>query len=215
MTQASEQARPPAPTSKAAQAILEVAEQVFAERGFGAASINDIALGAGVSKANIFHHFKSKEGLYMAVLQMACEHAAQALDEVEDGLADGPKARLSGFSSRHLQALLAHPQSTRLIQHELLEGGSERGRRLAEEVFAGHFSRLVALVREGQASGALRDDFAPELLAVLLVGSNVFFFESQAVLRHLPGVDFADAPQHYSSAVFDLLSRGFTATNKE
>ena len=69
--------------SKGALSILEVAEQLFAEKGFDAASINDIAQLADVSKANIFHHFKSKEGLYMAVLKSACEHSAQALDEVE------------------------------------------------------------------------------------------------------------------------------------
>jgi len=190
-------------------AILEVAEQLFADRGFDAVSINDIAQRAGVSKANIFHHFKSKEGLYMAVLKAACEHSARALDEVESALTDGPKARLESFFSRHLQALLAHPRSARLIQRELLENGSERGKQLAEEVFSGHFSRLVGLVREGQEQGLLHRDFDAALLAFLLVGANVFFFETRSVLEHLPEVDFGESPDRYSAAVFALLSRGF------
>ncbi|HID73401.1 TPA: TetR/AcrR family transcriptional regulator [Candidatus Micrarchaeota archaeon] len=195
--------------SKGARSILEVAERLFADEGFDSVSINDIAVQAEVSKANIFHHFKSKEGLYMAVLKSACEHSAAALDEVEGALEDGREARLDTFFSLHLQALLAHPRSSRLIQRELLEGGSERGRQLAKEVFSEHFSRLVRLVREGQSQDLLRKDFDAALLAFVLVGANVFFFETRAVLKHLPEVDFADSPYHYSAAIFELLSRGF------
>ena len=208
MARAERKSRPGRALSKGALSILEVAEQLFAEKGFDAVSINDIAQGANVSKANIFHHFKSKEGLYMAVLKSACKHSAKALDEVESTLADGPQAQLESFFSRHLQALLAHPRATRLIQRELLENGSQRGRQLAEEVFSEHFSRLVGLVRKGQSLGLLRKDFDAALLAFLLVGANIFFFETRSVLKHLPEVDFAESPGHYSAAVFLLLSCG-------
>lgn len=194
--------------SKGALSILEVAGPLFADKGFDAVSINDIARGAGVSKANVFHHFKSKEGLYLAVLKRACEHSARALDEVEGAPDDDPRVRLEAFFIRHLQALFAHPRSTRLILRELLENGSERGRQLAEEVFSGQFARLVGLVREGQSQGLLRKDFDAALLAFLLVGANAFFFETRDVLRHLPEVDFAHSPEHYSSAVFALLAGG-------
>jgi len=209
MTQAKNEQGTDHTLSKGARSILEVAERLFADKGFDAVSISDIAVQAGVSKANIFHHFKSKEGLYMAVLRSACDHSARALDEVEGRLNQDPRARMETFCSLHLKALLAHPRSSRLIQRELLEGATERGRQLAEQVFSDHFSRVVKLVREGQAQGFLRRDFDPALLAFLLVSTNVFFFESRPVLRHLPEVDFADSPDHYSQAVFELLSRGF------
>jgi len=209
MIRADQKSEPCYDLSKGAQSILEVAEQLFADKGFDAVSINDIAQRADVSKANIFHHFKSKEGLYMAVLKSACEHSAQALDEVERTLTDGPQTQLKTFFTHHLQALLAHPRSTRLIQRELFENGSERGRQLAEEVFSEHFSRLVGLVREGQSQGVLHKDFDAALLACLLVGANVFFFETRSVLKHLPGINFADTPDRYSLSVFELLSHGF------
>ena len=148
----------------------------------------------------------------MVVLKSACVHSAQALDEVESTLSDGPRAQLDSFFSQHLQALLTHPQSTRLIQRELLEGGSERGRQLAKEVFSVHFSRLVGLVREGQSQNMLCKNFDAALLALLLIGANVFFFETRSVLKHLPEIDFAESPDRYSSAVFELLSHGFEKT---
>jgi TetR/AcrR family transcriptional regulator len=55
--------------TEAAQRILAVAERLFGERGFNGVSISHIADAAGVSKANVFHHYSSKLSLYEAVLQ--------------------------------------------------------------------------------------------------------------------------------------------------
>ncbi len=195
--------------SKGALSILGAAVPLFAEKGFSAVSINDIALRANTSKANIFHHFKSKKGLYIAVMKSACGHFAQVLDKVELVDNDSPQKKLETFFTLHLQSLQAHPQSARLIQHELLENESQRGKHLAEEVFSKHFTRLVELVREGQSQDWLRKDFDTSLMAFVLVATNIFFFESRSVLQHLPEVNFAESPDHYNSTVFKLLLNGF------
>lgn len=197
-----------AATSPGAQAILTVATALFSAKGFDGVSLNEIASRAGISKANIFHHFGTKQGLYLAVLKSACAHSVQALDTAAGATDGDPVARLQGFFGQHLAGLLAHPETSRLIQRELLEGGSEGGRRLAEEVFADEFARLVDLVGEGQRQGLLRTDFEAALLAFLLVGSNVMFFESRDVLRHLPQAGFANDPAGYSEAAFELMLHG-------
>lgn len=48
--------------------IIEAANILFSQRGYHAASIEDIATATGVSKANIYYHFKSKEGLFLTLL---------------------------------------------------------------------------------------------------------------------------------------------------
>ena len=50
------------------EAILDAALQVFARRGYHAASIDDIAQAAGVSKALIYEHFESKHQLHLSLL---------------------------------------------------------------------------------------------------------------------------------------------------
>jgi len=199
--------------SRGALSILDVAEQLFADKGFDAVSISDIAQRASVSKANIFHHFKSKERLYVAVLKAACEHSEKTLDKVERTLAgEGPQAQVEAFFTLHLKSLVDNPRSTRLIQRELFESGSKRGKRLAEEVFSAQFSRLVELIHAGQLQNRFREEFDAALVAFLLIGASVFFVESRDVLQHLPGADFARSPDNYSSAVFQLLSHGFQNT---
>jgi TetR/AcrR family transcriptional regulator len=54
-------------------AILSAAKTQFAKQGYHGATLSKIAAYAGVSKADIFHHFGSKEGLYLAVLRDYCQ----------------------------------------------------------------------------------------------------------------------------------------------
>jgi AcrR family transcriptional regulator len=53
------------------QAIIDHATLIFADRGFASASMSDVAARAEVASASIFYHFKSKEELYIAVLENA------------------------------------------------------------------------------------------------------------------------------------------------
>ncbi len=204
-----------AKTQNAATTILEHAVALFADKGFSAVSLSEIARHSGTSKANIIHHFKSKDALYLAVLQHACQQSAQALDEIEQRNDLNPRHRLALLFQRHLELLLDHPQATRLLQRELLECGAGCGRTMAEAVVARHFSRLVELLREGQKQGLVRDDIDPALLAFLMVSANLYFFEAREVLRYLPEVDFAEEPKRYSKAVFDLLERGFAPPEEQ
>jgi len=195
--------------NRAAQNILEVAGQLFAQGGYDGVSINEIASEAGVSKANIFHHFRSKEGLYLAALNKACSHSARVLEDKPIDSADDPSDRVRNFLSSHLEVLLERPLASRLIQRELLDGAEGNGKQLAEKVFADTFEKITEMVRDAQAQGAIKSTVDASLLAFLMVGANVFFFENRALLARLPGIDFAGSPAQYSETVFELLAHGF------
>jgi AcrR family transcriptional regulator len=66
------------------QQMLAVAERVFAERGFHAASVDAIAEGAGISKPMVYAYFGSKEGLYLACMERARRRLFEAIDEAAD-----------------------------------------------------------------------------------------------------------------------------------
>jgi TetR/AcrR family transcriptional regulator len=194
---------------KGALSILNIAEDLFSKNGFSAVSMNEIAQQAKVSKANIFHHFKSKEGLYLAVLKQACKRSSAALDLVNTNSSDDLLEKMNRFFSGHLTTLLSESSATRLIQRELMENGEQKGKQLAEEVFADTFAKVTHLVREAQKYDLVRQNVDPALLAFLLLGANVIFFEAHAMLKYLPDINFAESPEDYSSAVFDILTNGF------
>jgi TetR/AcrR family transcriptional regulator len=203
MPQATNQSASP----DAVDRILAVAEKLFAEQGFDAVSMNAIAESAGVSKANVFHHFTSKNALYISVLHNACRAAVQHLDDLSKD--DAPLAeRLPQFARAHLENLLEHTQVTRLMLRELLSDNPRQGQELAEKVYGEKFSRFVAILRAGQQAGELRTDIDPAMVATVLLGANVFFFQSRDVLRHFPDVNFIQDPLRYSTMLADILLRG-------
>lgn len=198
--------RPPASTDTV-ERILAAAESLFAEHGFDAVSMNAIAEAAGVCKANVFHHFISKNELYLAVLRNACRDATQQLDDL--GNEQQPlTARLPQFARAHLENLLEHAQVARLMLRELLSDNPRHGQELAEKVYGEKFSRFVAILRAGQQAGELRADIDPAMVATVLLGANVFFFESRSVLQHFPEVTFTRQPERYSTMLADLLLHG-------
>ncbi len=187
------------------------ARTLFAELGYDAVSTSAIAEHALVSKANIFHHFSSKKALYLAVLSAGCAKSAPILDEMVQ--ADGSLTeRLCHFIHAHIEKLHKYDEVSRLILRELLENGPRRGQELAEEVMGANFTRLVGILRDGQTRGELRQNVDPAMVAMLLVGANVFFFQSRDVLRHFPDVEFADDMQVYSRMLTDILVHGVAAS---
>jgi len=62
----------PRPRSEAKRArIVEVAIRHFAERGYSAARVEDIAAQLGIAKGSVFQHFKSKDGLFFEAYKKA------------------------------------------------------------------------------------------------------------------------------------------------
>jgi TetR/AcrR family transcriptional regulator len=206
MRHASRKASPTA-AEDGARAILDAAATLFARQGFDAVSIAAIAAKAGVSKANIFHHFGSKDALYFEVMRGACAHTRHLLDELITSEGNFAQ-RLHGFARAHLQRLLEQRDMARLIQREVIDSDASRGRTLAERVFGANFAHLVNFLRDAQVRGELRADIDPAMLATMLVSADVFFFQAQHVLEHLQGVTFAADPSRYSAMLADILLRG-------
>jgi AcrR family transcriptional regulator len=64
--------------------ILEAAIKLFSDRGFSAASVDDICAEAGVSKGAFYHHFESKQGLFLALLDGWLKTIDNAIEASKD-----------------------------------------------------------------------------------------------------------------------------------
>ena len=86
--------------------MLDAATEVFSERGFHAASMDDIAAKVDVTNPMLYAYFGSKEGLYRAAVQRAGDHVVQMLTELMDmqdarkRLKEGTDALLTFFFSQ-------------------------------------------------------------------------------------------------------------------
>lgn len=106
------------------QSILDVATELFADRGFSGVSIQEIADGARTHKTTVIYHFATKDALHEAVLERALGKVA----EIQREFLAGPFARdRVAFLIDQIHSFYATNLSlARLLQRELLDPiGSE------------------------------------------------------------------------------------------
>src|SRR5918996_6303591 len=78
--------------SERREQILGVARAIFAEKGYEATSVEEIAQRAGISKPVVYEHFGGKEGLYAVLVD---REVRALLDGISDALVtDHPRAKL-------------------------------------------------------------------------------------------------------------------------
>ena len=85
------------------QAILDRSAVLFSAHGYDRASMNKIAEACGVSKANLYHYYKDKEGLLFDVIRFHLEELLEVV-ETADNPGAPPEARLRGLIAALLEA---------------------------------------------------------------------------------------------------------------
>ena len=110
---------PPVPSTS--DRILDAAEDIFAEKGYSATSLGDVADRVGIRSPSLYNHFKNKEALYEAVLERLLADFSAPLVELEGG----PLTSERVF--RWLETIVrqhhGNPNLARLLQHAALSGG--------------------------------------------------------------------------------------------
>lgn len=100
--------------------ILQAAETVFAEAGFGGATMQLIADVAGLPKANLHYYFATKEDLYRRVVQNIFEiwlHAADCFDK-----APGPVEAIGAYVEAKMEISRRHPNGSKVWASEVMHG---------------------------------------------------------------------------------------------
>lgn len=167
-----------APGTKAL--IVEVARRRFADHGFAATSLTEIADEVGIKRPSLLHHFPSKDALYQAVL---AEDLAAWSHLVDEAVADstGGWEQVERVLRAAFQYFETHAELVRLIRREALDGGpmlsAEVGRTLRPQ-----FERAAAFIEGEMDAGRLRRYDARQLIltgygAALSYLSDVPFIE--------------------------------------
>ena len=153
--------------------ILSAARSAFFERGFNAATIEDIAARASVSKVTIYKWFGDKETLFEAMVRSQSARMSQALN---DAAADGAniEAQLNVFGAALLEFMF-HPDHIaldRILAPELRQMPA-LGRRFYAAGPGQCRALLSAVVAEADSRGCISvddPDFAAEMLLAMWKG---------------------------------------------
>ncbi len=98
--------------------ILEAAEKVFAEAGFGGATMQLIADVAGLPKANLHYYFPTKESLYRQVVQNIFQFWLRAADVFDS--AEGPAEGIGAYIDAKMEISRAYPAGSKVWASEVM-----------------------------------------------------------------------------------------------
>lgn len=156
------------------QQILSAAIKCFSRHGYRAASTAQLARAARVSEPVIYRHFDSKQGLFLAILDLAAADAMRMFQEVIGPL-DTPIEQL-----RALLRLNPALTSQRMeeIYRVVLNAQTDRDPRIQAALRA-HYRRyadfLSALISRAQKAGQVRADVLPAGLAWQMIHTAIGF----------------------------------------
>lgn len=148
--------------------IVETAAELFAQRGFGATSLNDIADALGVTKVALYYHVKNKEEIlrlvYLTVLNIAEEPLRRI---VESNLT--PREKLQQAIEHHIAITAnASPAVTVFYREQAhLTGPFAREIALREKDYERYFEQII---QEGIATQAFKPDFDSKIVTFGLLG---------------------------------------------
>jgi len=136
--------------------ILDAAVQVFAEKGYHAARMDDVVATSGLSKGAVYWHFKSKDGLLTAVLRRLLSGELGKLKRVplENGsVADGLLAFVRQLTDGLERIAVLRPL---MLDFYAMAARRDWVRRLVHESYAEYRAALGEIVAEGIARGEFR-----------------------------------------------------------
>jgi AcrR family transcriptional regulator len=111
------------PRAERERQMIQIAGEVFAERGYAAASMDDIAERVGVSKPMLYEYFRSKEGLLIACIEKARTELREATEQAVAGAPSAEEALRRG-----LREFFAFVRERRrawsLLRHEVSLAGT-------------------------------------------------------------------------------------------
>lgn len=180
--------------------ILETAARLFMERGYEHTSIQDIIdnLG-GLSKGAIYHHFKSKEEILVAVTNKMTEQSNRMLLGIRN---------CTGMTGKEKLKKLLTDSVNRSVHDEIFAAAPNLGSSpalvfsiLKETIESVAPDYVLPIIEQGIADGSIQTEYPEELAELIMLVGNIW----------LDSMIFDDTPEkvYRKCMMYDRMLRGF------
>jgi AcrR family transcriptional regulator len=189
------------------ETILNAAQHVFAEKGFHAATLDEIAELAEFSKAAIYLYFKNKEDLFFKLIGEKINEICREIDSIAKTDKD-PIEKLKTIVNIHLEFHMRHTNFYKIIariKSDMETVDQKMESRLKKEamcVFSGYIDSISNIMKQGIEKGYFNCDNG-DLLSYILTGIlNSVWFKNAALNSTME-----DLRAHYNLA-FEIFLNG-------
>ena len=158
--------------------ILNKAEKLFADSGFGSVSMTNIANACNMSKANLYHHFSSKEDLYRQILIRAQKNTQNILEKTKE-ITGTNIEKIEFFINEHLNQMLKDPTKYKLLAREFSDLGLSSRSLTSIGLMEQNLSQIVALIDQAKRKKEIIETTDSRLLAYQLLSPNLTYITHQ------------------------------------
>lgn len=155
------------------QRILDVSTKLFFEKGYDQTSLNDIIDGlGGMTKGAVYHHFKSKEDILIAVVEHMCSDNNMTMAGIRDDSSLTGKQKLEKMFSDSL----TNPGQKEMfaVTPNLLENPKLLTYYLKMVAYTVVPDYIVPVIRQGVEDGSIVTDYPEELADVIMLLADVW-----------------------------------------
>jgi len=189
------------------KAVLDIAEQLFSQKGFNQTTVSDIAKESGVHEASIYAYFDNKKNILFTLYGSYLKRAVDMLNEHYQGMKEpGPKLRKAIW--HYLYDMQKNPNFAKILMTAL--GMNPDFLSTEYYQYQKEYTRLIlATTIDGQKEGIFRDDIDPRLIRNLAMGTSAIAIIDSTVNN------WSFDPNELSDSIYSLVINATAASNNE
>lgn len=150
------------------QELIDAAAKIFQDKGYEAASIQDVADALGILKGSVYYYIDSKEDLLFATIQEVHESALANTDKLRM-LDEDPLTLIRLFIESHVKHVSANFVKATVFFHDFRSLDTERHDYIVRERDS-YDLLLRDLVTRGQQEGQICPDIDPKIATLAMLG---------------------------------------------
>ena len=176
--------------------ILEVAEILFAEKGFDGTSIRNIAKVAKINIAMVSYYFGSKERLLESLIVYRTSDLKNQLENLlKEDLE--PIEKINKLIELYINRINSNRGIYRILHFEFTSKKREQNLQAFSELKKGNLKSLETIIEEGQRKGIFRKDVIIPLITPTILGTFFHFHMNKPFFENLLNLKTEDLYNNY------------------
>lgn len=176
--------------------ILQVAEKLFAEKGFDGTSIRDISKHAEINVAMVSYYFGSKEKLLEAIMLFGTKDLKVKLENLlEQQLS--PIEKIEKYINLYVQKINSNKEMYKILHFEISSNKRTMDLQSFIEVKKGNLATLTKIIEEGQSKNIFKKDIQIPLLTTTIIGTFIHFQNNKIFYQEILELDTEEKFNNY------------------
>jgi AcrR family transcriptional regulator len=200
--------------------IMEIAETLFAEKGFNGTSVRDIAIKANVNLAMISYYFGSKDKLLEALFTYRGEHLKLKMENMLMDKESTVTDKMNTLIDHYIEKIMKQQCFSRIMAREQVVAHTGITGQLIFQLKKRNQELIAKLIHEGQRKGEFKKNIDIPLMMATLIGTTNMMVATQYFYRevnNLQALSEEEFQKHIKKKLSQHLKKLFKAilTNEE